>query len=177
MPTGFLEKRYLLIAVNCLAGLCIFFFGYDQGMLGGINESPDYIKLMGFGYVDDSGQPVIINTLLQGGITSVYYLGTLVGCLAGGSIGDRFGRLKTIAIRAAWGVLGASLQTSAMNHRWMIGARFINGIGTGILNGIVPVWASEFSEYSTRGTSIATGVDALAPAFGNVHGEYGSVGP
>ncbi|KAI0421987.1 general substrate transporter [Xylaria grammica] len=154
--TSFLQKRSLLIAVNCLAGLCIFFFGYDQGMLGGINESPDYIKLMGFGYIDDNGQPIITDTLLQGGITSVYYLGTLVGCLAGGSIGDRFGRIKTIGIGAAWGVLGASLQTSAMNYHWMIGARFVNGIGTGILNGIVPVWASEISEYNTRGTFIAT---------------------
>jgi hypothetical protein len=26
-----LQKRSLLIAVNCLAGLSIFFFGYDQG--------------------------------------------------------------------------------------------------------------------------------------------------
>jgi dipeptide/tripeptide permease len=26
-----LEKRKLLIAINCLAGLSIFFFGYDQG--------------------------------------------------------------------------------------------------------------------------------------------------
>ena len=25
-----LEKRALLIAVNCVAGLAIFFFGYDQ---------------------------------------------------------------------------------------------------------------------------------------------------
>jgi hypothetical protein len=30
-----LEKRQLLIAVNCIAGLSIFFFGYDQGMMGG----------------------------------------------------------------------------------------------------------------------------------------------
>lgn len=26
-----LQKRKLLIAINCLAGLSIFFFGYDQG--------------------------------------------------------------------------------------------------------------------------------------------------
>ena len=26
-----LEKRSLLIAINCVAGLSIFFFGYDQG--------------------------------------------------------------------------------------------------------------------------------------------------
>lgn len=33
------EKRKLLIAVNCVAGLAIFFFGYDQGMMGSVNVS------------------------------------------------------------------------------------------------------------------------------------------
>lgn len=36
------EKRALLIAVNCVAGLAIFFFGYDQGMMGSVNVSIDY---------------------------------------------------------------------------------------------------------------------------------------
>lgn len=58
--------------------------------------------------------------LLQGGIVAVYYLGTLVGCLAGGSLGDRFGRIKTIFIGAGIGVIGACLQCSAMNKEWMI---------------------------------------------------------
>ena len=34
-----LEKRKLLIAINCIAGLSIFFFGYDQGMMGGVNNA------------------------------------------------------------------------------------------------------------------------------------------
>ena len=37
----------------------------------------------------------------------------------------------------------------------MIGSRFVNGIGTGILNGIVPAWASELSDHTSRGTFIA----------------------
>lgn len=48
--------------------------GYDQGMMGGVNQSPDYINLMKFGYVDDAGIPVVTNTLLQGGIMAVFYL-------------------------------------------------------------------------------------------------------
>jgi MFS family permease len=34
-------------------------------------------------------------------------------------------------------------------------ARFINGIGTGILNAIVPVWATETAEHTSRGQFIA----------------------
>jgi hypothetical protein len=68
-----LQKRSLLIAINCIAGLSILFFGYDQGMMGGVNNANDYIYLMGFGYVDEAtNEPVITNSLLQGGIVSVY---------------------------------------------------------------------------------------------------------
>ncbi|KAF2501521.1 general substrate transporter [Lophium mytilinum] len=151
-----LEKKQLLIAVNCIAALSIFFFGYDQGMMGGVNNAEDYIKLMGFGYIDPvTKDPVVTDSLLQGGIVSVYYLGTLFGCLLGGWVGDKVGRIKTIALGAAWAILGASLQCSAQNANWMICARALNGIGTGILNAIVPVWATETAEHTSRGKFVA----------------------
>jgi MFS family permease len=37
----------------------------------------------------------------------------------------------------------------------MICARLINGIGTGILNAIVPVWATETAEHTSRGKFVA----------------------
>ncbi|VUC34880.1 unnamed protein product, partial [Clonostachys rosea] len=155
MVAAHLQERSLLIAVNTLAGMSIFFFGYDQGLMGGVNQSTDYIYRMSLGHLDADGSPVITKTLLQGGIMSIFYLGTLVGCLAGGSFGDRYGRIGTIGLGAIWAIFGAALQSAAMNPAWMLGSRFINGIGTGILNGIVPAWASELSDYSSRGTFIA----------------------
>ena len=66
-----LEKRSLLIAINCVAGLSIFFFGYDQGMMGGVNNAVDYYhNVMKFGYPKEDGSPEITNTLRQGGIVS-----------------------------------------------------------------------------------------------------------
>ncbi|EAW11574.1 putative MFS monosaccharide transporter [Aspergillus clavatus NRRL 1] len=153
-----LEKKQLLIAINSVAALSILFFGYDQGMMGGVNNAKDYIDLMGFGHTemrDGQPTPVVTNSLLQGGIVSVYYLGTLCGCLFGGYIGDSIGRIRSIAAGSVWAILGAALQCSAQNHNWMICARFINGIGTGILNAIVPVWATETAEHTSRGQFIA----------------------
>ncbi|KAF1987132.1 general substrate transporter [Aulographum hederae CBS 113979] len=155
MVAAHLEKRKLLIAINVVAGLSIFFFGYDQGMMGGVNSSYNYITEMTLGHVDNNGTIVITNALLQGGIVSVYYLGTLLGCLAGGSFGDRYGRIKTIAFGSVWGLFGAALQCTAKNPTWMICSRLINGVGTGILNAIVPAWASEVAEHTSRGQFIA----------------------
>ncbi|KAL8725791.1 MAG: hypothetical protein Q9166_007122 [cf. Caloplaca sp. 2 TL-2023] len=151
------EKRKLLIAVNCVAGLAIFFFGYDQGMMGSVNVSIDYgVNRMKYGHIDPEAKQVVVdNSLLQGGIVSVYYLGTLVGCLTGGWIGEKVGRIKTLGFACVWAIIGASLQTSAMNADWMICARLINGIGTGMLNVIVPVWATETASHTSRGQFVA----------------------
>ncbi|PGH16598.1 hypothetical protein AJ79_01704 [Helicocarpus griseus UAMH5409] len=151
-----LQKRGLLVAVNSIAALSIFFFGYDQGMMGGVNNAKHYIDLMKFGHTEGPDHnPVVTDSLLQGGIVSVYYLGTLVGALFGGWVGDRVGRIRAIAFGCLWGIFGAALQTSAQNHIWMIFARLINGVGTGILNAIVPVWATETAEHKSRGQFIA----------------------
>lgn len=65
------EKRSLLIAINAVAGLSIFFFGYDQGVMGGVNGNRDYARTMGFGDWDESkGLVNVTKPLLQGGIVN-----------------------------------------------------------------------------------------------------------
>ncbi|KXL47647.1 MAG: hypothetical protein FE78DRAFT_69174 [Acidomyces sp. 'richmondensis'] len=152
-----LEKRALLIAVNLVAGLSIFFFGYDQGVMGGVNTNRNYAKTMNFGYFDDkSGLVQVTNPLKQGGITAVYYLpGTLVGALWGGWLGDKFGRTTTIGFASLWAIVGATLQCSSQDANWMFCARVFNGIGTGILNAITPVWATETASHTSRGAFVS----------------------
>ncbi|MBV35385.1 MAG: hypothetical protein CMP47_07990 [Rickettsiales bacterium] len=152
-----LQKRSLLIAINAVAGLSIFFFGYDQGVMGGVNTTRNYAELMGFGHWDaEAGLVKVDKSLLQGGIVCVYYLpGTLFGAFLGGWLGDRFGRITTIGIASAWAIVGATLQCSAQSANWMFCARVLNGIGTGILNAITPVWATETAAYTSRGQFVS----------------------
>lgn len=116
-----LYKSSLLNTVCLVAGLSIFFFGYDQGLMGGVNTTRDYAERMGFGHWDNDRNIVVVDKpLLQGGIVAVYYLpGTLFGCLLGGWLGDRYGRIKTIAVACLWSICGATLQSAAMNANWM----------------------------------------------------------
>lgn len=91
--------------------------------MSSVNISPDYINLMGLQN----------NEALLGGIVAVYYAGTLIGALMGGSISDKIGRIKTIILGCVIGIFGACLQTAAQNVPWMICSRIITGIGTGHL--------------------------------------------
>lgn len=91
--------------------------------MAGVNISPDYVEVMN----------LHSNEALLGGVVAVYYIGTLVGALMGGWIGDRIGRIKTVILGCAFGIFGAILQTCAQNIAWMICSRIITGIGTGHL--------------------------------------------
>ncbi|KAI0354200.1 general substrate transporter [Trametes cingulata] len=156
-----LAGRKLYYTINAVAGLAIFFFGYDQGMMGGVNTSPDYVRVMKLGYSTYEGPSegyvaTITEPTRQGGIVSIYYFGTLLGCLMGGILGDRIGRIKTMVLGSLWVLFGAALQCSAQNIAWMCCARIINGIGTGYLNAIVPVWSAEVATHTSRGAFIAS---------------------
>jgi len=109
-----LTGRRLNLTINFVAGLAIMFFGYDQGMMSGV-QAPDYVKTMGLGFSTYEGPDqgfvaTITEPTKQGGIVSIYYLGTLIGCLAGGVIGDKIGRIKTMLIGSIWVLFGAALQ-------------------------------------------------------------------
>ncbi|KDQ56003.1 hypothetical protein JAAARDRAFT_133067 [Jaapia argillacea MUCL 33604] len=159
-PLSQLSGRRLYYTINLVAGLAIFFFGYDQGMMGGVNTSPDYVRTMKLGYSTYEGPSegyvaTITEPTRQGGIVSIYYFGTLIGCLMGGVLGDRLGRIRTMFVGSLWVLFGAALQCSAQNIAWMLCARVINGIGTGHLNAVVPVWSAEVSTHTSRGAFIA----------------------
>ena len=66
-----LQGRSLLIAVNLVAGLSIFFFGYDQGVMAGVNTTRNYVDIMKLGYWNAAkGEVKITVPLQQGGIVS-----------------------------------------------------------------------------------------------------------
>ena len=64
--------------------------------------------------------------------------------------------MSLICQAAAWVCVGAALQASAQNIAWMLCARVVNGIGTGCLNAVVPVWSAEVATHTSRGAFIAS---------------------
>lgn len=70
-----LKGKKLYNTINLVAGLAIFFFGYDQGMMGGVNTSPHYVETMGLGYstYEGPGEGYVVHVTdptKQGGIVS-----------------------------------------------------------------------------------------------------------
>lgn len=122
-----LSPKQLNAAIQAFSLIAIFFEGYDQGVMGGVNAAPDYIQEVGIGSSDGT----VTKTTEQGGIVSVYYLGCIVGCFAGGWLADRLGRINGIFFAAAFALIGGALQAATQSSNFIIVARVVTGLGTG----------------------------------------------
>lgn len=141
-----LSPRGLSVTIQLFSLVAIFFEGYDQGVMGGVNASPDYVNQVGIG-----SDGIVTDVVHQGGIVSIYYLGAIVGCFVGGWLADRIGRINGIWWGAILACIGGALQTATQSSDFILVARVVTGLGTGALTGIVPVFCSEVSESHHRG--------------------------
>ena len=91
--------------------------------MGGVNASPTYVTEVGIGTVTD--------TTHQGGLVSIYYLGCIFGCFAGGWLADRIGRINGLFIGSIFALVGGALQAAIQSSDFMLVARVVTGIGTG----------------------------------------------
>lgn len=111
-----------MYAILLLSGCAIMFFGYDASVMGLVNTTEDYLRLMGA----DSGSNR--DSAAIGGLVSLWFLDFETGAIFVGHYADRIGRLKKIELGCLWGLLGAALQASARNFIWMAFARIIGGV-------------------------------------------------
>ncbi|KAM3065591.1 hypothetical protein ACMFMG_011301 [Clarireedia jacksonii] len=143
-----LSPRQLNIAIQAFSLISIFFEGYDQGVMGGVNASPDYVREVNIGLYP-SGH--VTNTTKQGGIVSIYYLGAIIGCFLGGWAADRIGRINGLFFAAIFALVGGALQSATQSATFILVARVVTGLGTGALTGITPVLVAETSRADHRG--------------------------
>uniref|UniRef100_A0A060T9Q9 ARAD1C39600p n=1 Tax=Blastobotrys adeninivorans TaxID=409370 RepID=A0A060T9Q9_BLAAD len=174
IETVIAERRLALAGKSGLAGLvangktfgiAIFasmgglVYGYNQGMFGQVLSMNSFGKEIGSESIAD-------DPILQGLLTSILELGAWVGCLLNSYLADRFGRKNTVNIAVAFFCIGVIVQACSHggNYDYILGGRFVTGIGVGSLSMIVPLYNGELSPPEIRGSLVA--IQQLSITFG-----------
>jgi len=151
MKPSRLHGKALSIMVTVVAGTGFTLFGYDQGVMGGLLTLPSFEKQFpqtaaGFGANGTSN-----SATLQSLLVAIYELGCMAGALSNLYVGDHLGRRHTITLGGCIMIVGAILQTAAVDYAMMLVARVITGLGNGLLTSTVPAYQSECAPPHKRG--------------------------
>ncbi|KAL6242282.1 hypothetical protein RBB50_010830 [Rhinocladiella similis] len=157
------QGKALMRMITGCGAIGFLLFGYDQGVLGGINTSDDFLAQ--FGYPSSS---------LLGTINAIYEIGCFAGAINVFLVGEKIGRRKCLYVGALLMGIGAILQASAYGVPQMIVGRIVCGWGNGFNTATTPIWVSELSPAKSRGRMVAA--EGSLIAFGIVIASYYNIG-
>lgn len=100
-----------------------------------------------------------------GAINSTFNGGAVFGALMGGFTMDSLGRKKTLQIGALICLVGATLQTAAVNLAMILLGRILAGWAVGLLSMAVPVYQSECAHPKIRGLIVGFAQQMIGVGF------------
>ncbi|GIJ99054.1 hypothetical protein Aspvir_001178 [Aspergillus viridinutans] len=143
---GLISNPFVFLCAACstLGGLV---FGYDQGVVSVILVMDQFLERFPEVSPNASGAG-----FWKGLMTAMIELGALLGALNQGWIADKISRRYSIIVAVIIFTVGSVLQTAAVDYPMLTVARFIGGVGIGMLSMVAPLYISEISPPECRGT-------------------------
>ncbi|MGN6639817.1 MAG: sugar porter family MFS transporter [Mucilaginibacter sp.] len=145
MGTQYYQNKHIgkgfLYLVCLIAALGGFLFGFDTAVISGT-----------IGFVKhDFG----LDAVQEGWFVSCALLGCIIGVAASGKISDKYGRKIVLILSALLflvSALGCMLSSSFLQ---LVLFRLVGGLGIGVASMVSPLYISEFSPASYRGTMVS----------------------
>ncbi|KAH8730339.1 general substrate transporter [Phaeosphaeriaceae sp. PMI808] len=130
----------LTVWISIAASTVLIFYGYDQGVLGNVIISENFLHT--FGYPSAN---------MQGVMTSIYNIGCFIGAMSTIITGDMLGRPRKIMLGSTIIAIRAIIQTCSWTVASMMVGRVVAGLGTGMNTSTAGVWQAETSKMNSRG--------------------------
>lgn len=126
------------------------FTGYSLAIIVQTVGQPSWYKSLNL-EPDTTAPGYSHTTTIIGASNGVFFAGGTLGCLLGGWLGDKLGRVNGFRAAATVGIIGAAIQTGATNQAmWLVG-RVITGLAAGQTMAAMPTYFSEVSPPHSRG--------------------------
>jgi MFS family permease len=97
-----------------------------------------------------------VNATQVGIAVGLFGAGRLFTGVPAGYLSQRYGRRPMIALGAAVNLLGASMVALSFHFWWLIGWRFVSGLGANVFSTVVTVYLRDESTPATRGRILST---------------------
>ncbi len=130
-----------LIFVITVASFGGFLYGYHTGVIAGA-----------LGFLSSKFQLSIAD---QGMVVSIILIGALIGAMGAGTLADRLGRKRAIALTSMLFIFGAGIIAFSESYTILLVGRFISGLGVGIISVAGPLYLAEVSPPHYRGAFVA----------------------
>ncbi|KAI5789677.1 sugar transporter [Peziza echinospora] len=160
-PAGLLQNGRVF-GIACFACLGGLLYGYNQGVFSGVLAMEAFKKDLGDN-VSDAGK--------KGWLTAILELGAWAGTLYTPILAEKLSRKYTILINVAIFIIGVIVQVCAVTAgdssaaaRFILGGRFVTGLGVGSLSMTVPMYNAEVAPPEVRGSLV--GLQQFAITFG-----------
>lgn len=142
LPYPLTLRNAVIFAGATVGGLL---FGYDTGIISGVllMLNPADLSLS------------VVTDFERELITSVTCLGSFFGSLLAFSIADKYGRRLTLALCSAVFIVAALWMALSTTLGLLVAGRLLVGVAVGVAAQCIPVYLSEISPASTRGTVLA----------------------
>jgi len=154
-------SRMYAIVVCVFASLGGIFFGYDQGVTGGVLVMDSFlydfcVDYGGNTYKDctSSSSTLPDNWLNFTTVYNVmYYIGCIIGAFLGGYIADKYGRRMTIFTAGALFCIGTGwvIGVPGGSHTIILIGRVVQGMGVGNSSFSLPIFGAEMAPKEFRG--------------------------
>ncbi|KAJ9121995.1 hypothetical protein QFC24_004578 [Naganishia onofrii] len=142
-------SKFLTFALAAFAGFGGILFGYDTGVINGIQGMEAWLDVFG---TDVDGKKVL-TTSAQSLVVSILSAGTFFGALLAGPCADLLGRRMGIIASSVLFSLGVGLQLIT-NWGAFITGRVICGLGVGLISCLAPMYQGETCPKKIRGLVI-----------------------
>ncbi|KIM97589.1 hypothetical protein OIDMADRAFT_44281 [Oidiodendron maius Zn] len=126
------------------------FTGYSAAIIVATVGQPSWYRSLNL-ESDTTAPGYSHTTTIIGAANGVFFAGGTLGCILGGWLGDKLGRVNGFRVAATVGIIGAAIQTGAANQAMYLVGRVITGLAAGQTMVAMPTYFSEVSPPKSRG--------------------------